>query len=108
MQKKEAVERDIAKELTFYNEDNCVVGETLSESTQVFRVKVVTTFLIPLNKFDIFRKLFEENEYQLTDKRNMFDLIPFIQKREIDATVSQRLKERMSLFVLMAPLFQVK
>ena len=88
LQKKEAAERDIAKELTFYNEDNRVVGETLTESTQVFRVKVVSTFLragIPLNKLDIFRELFEENGYRLTDKRNMFDFIPFIQKREVNA-----------------------
>ena len=76
LQKKEASERDITKELTIYNEDKHVVGETLTESMQVFHVKVVSTFLctgIPLNKLDIFRELFEENGYWLTDKRNMFD-----------------------------------
>lgn len=94
LQKKEASERDIAKELTVYNDDNRMVGETLTESTQVFRVKVVSTFLragIPLNKLDIFRELFEENGYRLTDKRNMFDLIPFIQKRETNA-ISEEIK----------------
>ena len=65
-----------------------MVGETLTESMQVFRVKVVSTFLragILLNKLDIFRELFEENGFRLTDKRNMFNLIPFIQKHEVDA-----------------------
>ena len=52
-------------------------------------VKVVSTFLragIPLNKLDIFRELFEENGFRLTEKRNMFDLILFIQKGVVDAT----------------------
>ena len=92
LQKKEACERDIAKQLAVYNEDNCTVGETLTESTQIFRVKVVSTFLrggIPLNKLDIFREMFEETGYRLTDKRNMFDLIPFIQKREVDAIIEE-------------------
>ena len=51
LQKKEAGERDIAKQLAVYNEENRTVGETLTESTQIFRVKVVSTFLragIPL------------------------------------------------------------
>ena len=84
------------------------MGETLTESTQVLRVKVVTTFLhagISLN--DIFRELLEENGYQLTDKRNMFDLIPLSKSEKMDA-ISKGLKERMSLFVSMAPLVQVK
>ena len=94
LQKKEAGERDIAKQLAVYNEENRTVGETLTESTQVFRVKVVSTFLrasIPLNKLDVFRELFEEIGCRLTDKRNMFDLIPFIQKREI-GTISEEIK----------------
>jgi len=60
-----------------------MVGETLAKSTQVFRVKVVSTSLhkgIPLNKLDIFRDLLVENGRRLTDKHNMSDLILFIQK----------------------------
>ena len=94
LQKKEAGEQDIAKQLAVYNEENRTVGETLTESTQVFRVKVVSTFLragIPLNKLDVFRELFEENGCRLTDKRNMFDLIPFIQKCETGA-ISEEIK----------------
>ena len=71
-----------------------MVGETLAESTQVFCVKAVSTFLragIPLNKLDIFRGLLEENGCRLTDKRNMSDLILFIQKREVD-TISEEIK----------------
>ena len=94
LQKKEAGERDIAKQLAVYNEENRTVGETLTESTQIFRVKVVSTFLragIPLNKLDVFRELFEENGCRLTDKHNMFDLIPFIQKCETGA-ISEEIK----------------
>ena len=94
LQKKEATEQDIAKKLVSYNKETHAVGETLTENTQVFRVKVVSTFLragIPLNKLDIFRELFEENGYRLTDKRNMFDLIPFIQKHETDV-ISEEIK----------------
>ena len=94
LQKKEAGERDIAKQLAVYNEENRTVGETLTESTQVFCVKVVSTFLragIPLNKLDVFRELLEENGCRLTDKRNMFDLIPFIQKCETGA-ISEEIK----------------
>ena len=55
---------------------------------------MVSTFLhagIPLNKLDVFRELLEENGYRLTDKRNMFDLIPFIYKHESDF-ISEEIK----------------
>ena len=51
----------------------------------MYRVKVVTAFLragIPLSKLASFRDLLEENAYRLTDRRHMFDLVPFILKRE--------------------------
>ena len=51
----------------------------------MFRVKVVKTFLqsgVPLGKIDQFRALFEETGYCLTDKRFLFDLIPFILEEE--------------------------
>ena len=56
LQKKEAGEQDIAKQLVTYNKEIHMVGENLTESTQVFHVKVVSTFLhagIPLNKLDV-------------------------------------------------------
>ena len=51
----------------------------------MFRVKAVKTFLqagVPLGKVDQFRALFEETGYRLTDKRFLFDLIPFILENE--------------------------
>ena len=75
LQKKEIRERDIAKQFSDYNEQNHLIGETLPEATQVFRVKV--------SKIEHFRELFEEGGYRLTDRRHIFDLIPFIQKQEI-------------------------
>ena len=68
-----------------YNEQVHGRGETLPEQQQVFRVKVVKTFLqagVPLGKVDQFRALFEETGYRLTDKRFLFDLIPFILEDE--------------------------
>ena len=70
-----------------YNEQNHLIGETLPEATQVFRIKVVTAFLraaIPLSKIEHFRELFEEGGYHLTDHQHIFDLIPLIQKPEIE------------------------
>ena len=63
------------------------MGETIAENTQVFSTQVLSTFLragVPLNKLELVRELFEENGYCLTDRRNMYDLIPFIQKRAFD------------------------
>lgn len=48
------------------NEDaNHPKGETLSDASRLFRIKVVSTLLkagIPLNKVDTLRKLLEEGE----------------------------------------------
>ena len=74
---KDKSEKDIAKALQKYNEEIHLVGETLPEAQQVFRVKVVHTFLkagVPLNKTNCFKDILEHNTYQLTDKRNLFDL----------------------------------
>ena len=82
---KEAREQDIAVALSKHNEKEHLRGETLPEQQQVYRVKVVTAFLragIPLSKLDSFRDLLEENAYRLTDRRHMFDLVPFVLKRE--------------------------
>ena len=45
-----------------------LVGEALSSECQVYRIKVLTTFLKsgnPLNKLECFRKLLEENSTTL-------------------------------------------
>ena len=49
------------------------------------RLKVLKTFLraaSPLTKLDTFRDLLEENAVQLTDRRHMSDLIPFLYSQE--------------------------
>ena len=87
LEKKEIQERDIAKQLSNYNQQIHLIGETLPQATQVYCVKVVTAFLcaaVPLSKMEHFQELFEEGGYRLTDRRHMFDLIPFIQKQEVE------------------------
>ena len=60
----------------------------------MFRVKVVKTFLcagVPISEVNVFRELFEETGFQLTDMRYMFDLIPFILK-EIETKIKQEIE----------------
>ena len=76
LDKKQAREQDITQALQKYNSE-C--------HQQVYRVKVVPTFLqagVPLSKLDIFRDLLEENGFRLSDRLFMFDLIPFILKED--------------------------
>ena len=71
LERKEIQERDIAKQLSNYNQQIHLIGETLPQATQVYCVKVVTAFLraaVPLSKMEHFRELFEEGGYRLTDR----------------------------------------
>lgn len=48
-------------------------------------MKVARSFLkagVPLSKIGCFREMLEETGYRLTDRRHLFDLIPFILKEE--------------------------
>ena len=57
----------------------------MPDSQQVYRVKVVTCFLkaaVPLRKLDCFCELLEEHAYRLSDRRHLFDLIPFVHSEE--------------------------
>lgn len=86
LKNKESRERDIAESLKRFNERTHQRGETLPESQQVYRVKVVTAFLragVPMNKVDAFREILEENALRLTDQRHMNDYIPFIVEEEV-------------------------
>ena len=52
-------------------------------------MKVVTTFMragVPLAKIDLFRGLLEERGYRLSDRRGMYDLIPFVQSEALSTT----------------------
>ena len=83
--RKGARERDIASSLKKYNEQVHPRGETLPEQQQVYRVKVVSTFLkagVPLSKISKFRDLFEENAARLTNNHGMYDYLPFILSEE--------------------------
>ena len=91
---KELKEKHIADMLIEHNQEEHLRGETLPEQQQVYRVKVVTTFLkagVPLSKIELFRDLLEENAYRLTDRRNMLDYVPFILKDE-EKTIRQEIK----------------
>ena len=80
---------DIAEVLKPYNENEHLVGETLSATSQVYRIKVVRTFLkagVPLNKLDQFRPLLEENGTRLAGRMTMSDFIPFIHQQEVKTT----------------------
>ena len=93
---KDKRERDIARALKKHNEKSHLVGKNLPEQHQVFRVKVVRSFLragIPLNKIDAFKDILEKNGYQLTDKKNLFDLIPFIQQQE-QTQLQEKVKDK--------------
>ena len=83
----------IAKHLEEHDVLTHPVGETLPMEQRVYRLKVVKTFLcaaVPLSKVDAFRDLLEENNFRLTDRRHMCDLIPFIitqEKADIKAEI---------------------
>ena len=82
---KQVHEQDIARVLSVHNEQTHFKGVILPEQQQVFHVKVVSFFLkaaVQLSKLDSFREIFEESAYHLADRRNMSDLVLFIQKHE--------------------------
>lgn len=87
MAKEKVHQGNIATSLKEYNESHHFVGETLPVDHQVYRVKVVETFIasgVPLNKLDSFKPLLEENAMRLTDVQHMSDLIPFIHGQEME------------------------
>ena len=69
-----------------YGSSEHSVGESLPDSTRVYRVKVVRTLLkagISLNKADGLRELFEETGYSLSSSSHLRQLVPFILHEEI-------------------------
>ena len=86
LKEKTAKEKDIAESLKLYNSVEHLRGETLPEAQQVYRVKVLKTFLqagVPLAKLDVFKEILEENGYRLCTQRYLFDLIPFVLNEEV-------------------------
>lgn len=85
LKQKEEHELDIAEAVKDYQSKVHPKGETLPESTRVFRVKVVKAMLqagIPIEKVDALRELFKETGYSLTDSSHLRELIPFISEQE--------------------------
>ena len=93
---KEKREQDIAQSLVVHNAEVHQIGESLPLPQQVYRVKVVTSFLragVPLNKLECFRELLEEGAYRLSDRRHMSDLVPFV-LREEQARLKDEIKNK--------------
>ena len=66
LEQKKVKDQDIAQSLRKYNDEIHARGETLQEYQQIFRVKVVKTFLlasVSLSKAVDFRELLEETGY---------------------------------------------
>ena len=86
IESKTKYEREISESLKRYDREFHPVGETLPESTRVYRVRVVSTMLkagVPLNKLDKFRDLLEESVLSLTTSSSLRQLLPFIRQNEI-------------------------
>ena len=68
---------------------------------------IVSCFLkagVLLRKYEHFRELLEENALQLTDRRHMSDLIPFILSEELQRIKSDDISSKyMYLLFLTAP-----
>ena len=94
LKKKAATEMDIAQALRRFDNEQHPVGETLSESVRVYRVRVLMAILksgVALEKIDCFRDLLEENALALTSVSNMRQLLPFVLSQE-----TSRLKQAVS------------
>ena len=84
LKRKAAIEMDIVT-LRAYDKEQHPVGETLSESVRVYRVRVLMAALkygVALAKIECFRDLFEENALVLTSVPNMRQLLPFVLTQE--------------------------
>ena len=83
-----------------YESRTRLVGDGLPDSTQVYRVKVVTVMLkagVPLSKVDLFRDLVEEHGYALTSLTNLTQLIPFIHQEELSRIKQEILNQPSSI-----------
>ena len=78
---KQTSELSIVEALKRYDKSVHPVGETLPDSTRVYRVKLVSEFLkagIPLSKIDNLRGLLEAGGFSLSHSTHLRQLIPFI------------------------------
>ena len=74
LESKDKEEADILAALKAYDTQVHPAGESLPDSTRIYRVKVVMTMLkagVPLSKIDHFRDLLEENGFSLTSSTHL-------------------------------------
>jgi hypothetical protein len=74
LKEKEKRDSDIVDAMQRYSKQVHPKGETLSDNTRVYRVKVVQAFLragISLQKIDRFRELLEESAFSLSSSQHM-------------------------------------
>jgi len=79
-------EVDMEKSLDKHGKEFRTAGETLPDTTRIFRVKVVTALLkatVPLSKLDSFRDLLKEHGYAPCDSLHLRRLISFILQDKI-------------------------
>ena len=89
-------EQSIVEALKRYDSSEHPKGETLPDSTCIYRVRVVTSLLksgISLNKADGLRELLEENGYSLSSSTHLRQLVPFVLHEEIK-TIQQEISGR--------------
>ena len=106
LQQRKVYDSDIARSLKWYNAEVHGRGETLPEQQQVFRVKVVKYFKLMCHYVNLtFSMIFLKRQaiYRPTDRRFLFDLIPFILE-EKKAHIKQSLHGQfLSISSLMVP-----
>ena len=85
LKRKADIEMDIVQALRAYDKEQHPVGETLSESVRMYRVRVLMAVLksgVALAKIECFRDLFEENALVLTSVPNMRQLLAVVLTQE--------------------------
>ena len=89
---KEIREKNIVDMLKKYDQEVHPAGETLSDSVRVFRVKIVSAFMmagVPLEKIECFREILEETSVRLSSCTNLRQLVPFVHQQEQDSIKKQ-------------------
>ena len=83
--KKNQHEITIIEALKQFDQDHHPSGETLPDSTRIYRVKVVTAMLkagVPLSKIDRFRDLLEDHGYSLSSSTHLRQLMPLFFRKK--------------------------
>ena len=89
---KEIRQQNIVDMLKKYDQEVHPAGETLSDCVHVFRVRVVSAFMmagVPLDKIECFREVLEETSFRLSSCSNLRQLIPFVHQQEKDSIKKQ-------------------